>query len=342
MVENNWKKLCHDIESGTIDKDIEMPEEVRIELEELLTPDVVRADELRSIFIDSVRDMIPRVWPNCTKITTLSSASYATQSNIIKNEYAGNIPIVSNIHMATEAVYGIQATEFRTSDDFEYVFVVNSNFFEFIHFDKINEDQPPTHLAHELVVGERYEIVVTTCEGLYRYRTQDIIKVTGYHGTTARYRLLHRTGDVLNMRSEKVHEEMISRALHHTVTTFNIGRIIDYTSTENINIEQVQDNVSGQLYYVIFVELWNDAILPEEFKYKIDEILMELVDIYRSNRLSKSIQSARIYQVHVGTFDKLRQLIIDTNSDATLCQYKTPRITRNSKLLGCLLDNLVK
>jgi hypothetical protein len=53
---------------------------------------------------------------------------------------------------------------------------VQSHFFEFVDADS------RVHLANSLKQGEEYELVVTTSGGLYRYRLQDHVLVTGCLG----------------------------------------------------------------------------------------------------------------------------------------------------------------
>jgi hypothetical protein len=50
---------------------------------------------------------------------------------------------------------------------------VRSHFFEFLALDQV-------FLAHQLVAGEVYEVIVTTSGGLYRYRTGDRVRVVGH------------------------------------------------------------------------------------------------------------------------------------------------------------------
>ena len=43
------------------------------------------------------------------------------------------------------------------------------------------EENPDTLLMDEVEVGKRYEIVLTTTLGLYRYRLGDVIEIVGFH-----------------------------------------------------------------------------------------------------------------------------------------------------------------
>ncbi|KAA0159114.1 hypothetical protein FNF28_05981 [Cafeteria roenbergensis] len=57
---------------------------------------------------------------------------------------------------------------------------------------------PTTRLLHELEAGRRYEVVVTTKSGLWRYRTGDVVQVVGLQqGALPVVRLLYRKQDSL-------------------------------------------------------------------------------------------------------------------------------------------------
>ena len=43
------------------------------------------------------------------------------------------------------------------------------------------EENPKTLFIDEIEVGKRYEIVITTVSGFYRYRMGDVIEVVGFH-----------------------------------------------------------------------------------------------------------------------------------------------------------------
>jgi hypothetical protein len=51
-------------------------------------------------------------------------------------------------------------------------------FYEFIPFEEIDSPQPRVCLLHDLQIGKRYEMVITTDGGLRRYRLGDVIEVT--------------------------------------------------------------------------------------------------------------------------------------------------------------------
>ena len=66
-IEKNWPALCDDIEAGKISAPL--PENLCEALNEKLTPDKARADELREIFSKGFNSPVaPKIWPKLEKI----------------------------------------------------------------------------------------------------------------------------------------------------------------------------------------------------------------------------------------------------------------------------------
>ena len=80
---------------------------------------------------------------------------------------------------------------------------LRSHFFEFL------DEQGVSFLAHELVKGGVYEVVVSTGGGLYRYRLGDRVRVTGYYRECPLLRFLGRTGLVSDHFGEKLTPEAV-------------------------------------------------------------------------------------------------------------------------------------
>ncbi len=92
---------------------------------------------------------------------------------------------------------------------------VRGHFLEFIRGDE-------TFLAHELETGGRYEVVLTTGGGLYRYATHDMIEVAGRWGGIPLARFTGRTDAVSDMFGEKLNEEHVRAAVEESLSRHGI------------------------------------------------------------------------------------------------------------------------
>jgi hypothetical protein len=83
--------------------------------------------------------------------------------------------------------------------DGEHVLAYRSHFYEFRSGDDVR-------LAHELEVGKRYEVILTTGGGLTRYATEDVVEVTGYREQAPLLKFIGRASHVSDHFGEKLHE----------------------------------------------------------------------------------------------------------------------------------------
>lgn len=64
-------------------------------------------------------------------------------------------------------------------------------------------------MAHQVEVGKNYELVITTWAGLYRYNMRDVVRVTGFAGTTPMIEFQYKSIEVLNMVDEKLPASLV-------------------------------------------------------------------------------------------------------------------------------------
>jgi hypothetical protein len=100
---------------------------------------------------------------------------------------------------------------------------VRSHFLEFAPVDAhdhVNEDE--TRLADELEPGRRYTVILSTGGGLYRYRLDDVIEVTGRIEQCPLVRFIGRSGYVSDWFGEKLNEAHVSRVMQSAFDRFRI------------------------------------------------------------------------------------------------------------------------
>jgi len=87
-----------------------------------------------------------------------------------------------------------------------YPLAINSHFFEFIDSDG------QVFTTETLREREKYEIVVTTAGGLWRYRVGDHVIVTGFMEKTPSLKFIGRSGDTSDLFGEKLSETFVNEA----------------------------------------------------------------------------------------------------------------------------------
>ena len=90
------------------------------------------------------------------------------------------------------------------------VLMPKSVFFEFIPMDDYDSGKFLT--LDQLEEGKEYEIVVTNFSGLYRYKIEDVIRVTGFFNKTPKMEFLYRNNLAMNIANEKTTTQMVDWA----------------------------------------------------------------------------------------------------------------------------------
>ncbi|KAL3841594.1 hypothetical protein ACJMK2_019711 [Sinanodonta woodiana] len=342
LLEKKWEELLSDLENRNISQNIQIPEDERSTFIASLHRRVrlERIHQLRKEFRKGFHNIVPRIWPFCASISCISTGAYKVQTDIIKERYLGGVAVLCFGHLATETMYGLNFAMDNSEE--EYVCMTPINLYEFIRLEDIEQDQPRTYLTHQVEKGKLYEMVVTTWDGLYRYRSQDIVQITGFYGTTPMYKFVQRAGEILSLDAVKVHVHTIADVIDKVSRKWTDKPLCEYTTVENCYVENIEGDLSGDMFLVIFIELQlTDAVVSEEDISELDSLLMTAEKMYGTFRRRGSIQPCQVWQVSPGSFDGLMDIILASNPEATAMQFKPPKITRRPDILKHLISRRV-
>lgn len=115
----------------------------------------------------------------------------------------GAVPIQPKGLLATEGI-----TSIPVRPDLDPVMSLRSHFYEFR-----SAESGEVKLAHQLQVGESYELILSTGGGLYRYASGDLVRVTGFYGRNPALRFLGRAHRQSDLVGEKLSEPQVLMAL---------------------------------------------------------------------------------------------------------------------------------
>ena len=202
FLENNWRILCHDIEVGKITYALDVPEIFIRKMNAFLSPNKVRADELREIFFREGfnKPVATRIWKNLRKIVAAGSGSFKIYTAQMKR-YTGDVEHSNGIFASSEMLMGK-----AISDSDNYELISDLNFYEFLPVEVA--DARPI-LLNEVEVGKNYEVVLTNQAGLYRYRTAEIIRVEEYDNGKLIFSYVGRKNDSLKLLTAVIAENEI-------------------------------------------------------------------------------------------------------------------------------------
>jgi hypothetical protein len=162
--------------------------------------DARRARELRrALATRSAQDMYRTLWPNLSVISCWADSNASAPAVKLANLFP-HCRIQGKGLIATEGFVSFPLTNHDGS-----ALAIRSHFLEFL---PIGSDR--TMLAHQLEPGARYEVVLTTGGGLYRYQLGDLIEVAGHFNGCPLIRFLGRHQYVSDWFGEKLSDAHVS------------------------------------------------------------------------------------------------------------------------------------
>ena len=203
-LQKNWRVIVDDIEHGTISEKIDLKPEVREKLLHHIKPMPKRAAYLRKQFEQGFDEtLLKRLWPNLTVLCSIGNASFKPAADYVRS-FAKGVPFDFSIYGASEgligACYELESTDMQL--------LVDSCFFEFIPAEaEADSAERPVLTLDQLEQGKKYEILITTCAGLYRYHLKDVIEVKGFRNKCPLISFVYRKGQLFNVAGEKFSEE---------------------------------------------------------------------------------------------------------------------------------------
>lgn len=138
-------------------------------------------------------------WPRLSVISCWTQAHAAVAAAEVARRFPG-VVIQPKGLLATE---GVVSVPFEGT----HPLAVGSHVYEFL------DDEGRLHPLDQLVEGARYEVVLTTGGGLWRYRLGDRVQVTGRKAATPCLEFVGRAGVVSDRFGEKLAEEFVSGVL---------------------------------------------------------------------------------------------------------------------------------
>jgi hypothetical protein len=218
LLEENWPRLCDDIERGKIS--VEHDAEHSPVTRQAYRPLPRRAELMRAIFAKSERaaDWIPQVWPSLALVSCWADGPSAVYANELRNR-VGGVEIQAKGLLATEAFVSIP----RVSQGAP-VLAVRSHFFEFQPADAVSASSYDRQLlADELTVGREYRVIVTTSGGLYRYQLHDQVLVVGFEKQAPLLRFVGKADSTSDLVGEKLSAAHVQSVLDAVFQQFGLN-----------------------------------------------------------------------------------------------------------------------
>jgi hypothetical protein len=216
-IETIIPNIIKDIETGSLTYSKQIETSILQKLKKTIKGQPNRAKELQNIWKKqdlTLAEKLYLTWPQIKLISAWTDAGAELSIKEVKKLFP-HVEIQSKGLIATEAFVSFPYFS-KIDKPTGSVLSVRSHFFEFIPHDNNNKN-PNQHetplLAHELKIGLRYRLLITTAGGLYRYQLQDIVEVTGYLRQIPILKFCGKIDHVVDMTGEKINAQHVSEIL---------------------------------------------------------------------------------------------------------------------------------
>lgn len=306
------ESLIRDIADGTLSERFAISQDVRQALQRRLSRrQPRRARQLEAIVAEYGTLQLDKVWPRLEQLAIWMGGSCGAYLPTVRQQFGDRIPIRD---------HGLSASEGRMTIPFDDessdgVLEISTHYFEFVPEAEHGSPNPTILEAHELSPDHNYFILLTTSSGLYRYDICDVVRCTGFVGTTPVLRFLHKGAYISNLTGEKVSESQVVDAVRHALES-NRHRVGFFTLTP----------VWGEPpHYQLLLETGDVPTpeLAERLASATDSKLQELNCEYQEKRSTGRLGPLRVTRLQPGTWRRFAEQR-QSKLGGSVEQYKHP------------------
>ncbi|KAG1795470.1 GH3 auxin-responsive promoter [Suillus plorans] len=329
-IEDEWSLLIDCIEKGII-PDVENLGHLRAPLEKLFKPNSDRAAELREIGPPGIQGWAVRVWPDLTRFIGITGGPAAASVPKITHALGPSVFTQSPGYGSSEG--GVAITYHKGDPNTDYKVVLVDVVTEFLD---VHSNEPSEHVLsiHELVAGGHYEPVLTTRNGLWRYRMGDVVIVKGFapeDGLPVISYLHRREGGIVMAFGTTCTESQLTNAIVSAANRW-IGQIMDFTI--------VGDDRDTPITYGYLVEIGGE--IGKDARMAIQQTFEDLMaanDEFRTAFWQGRARKPTIRLLKKGTFTEYRREKCD-KTNISISQVKVPVVLSDQKFREWFLERV--
>lgn len=263
-IENNWQMLVDDIENGTIDMSVKLSDEARESLLKKIEPMPERAAQLREIFKQGFDEpFMPKVWPKMSFLGGIGTGGFKAYADRLKSYMGNDIIQMKWGLVSSEGVFSV----IYENECEDTVVIPDSIFYEFLPLDAGDDFSKIVTMA-DVEIGKDYELIISNCSGLYRYRMRDAVRITGKHHNAPTIQFLYRIDQTVSIMGEKTTEVALRSAAENTAKELGF-ELIDFSMYPDLDAKPAR--------YLFFMEIGKqpEGLRPKEIRFVLEQKLAE-------------------------------------------------------------------
>ena len=334
-----YDDYCNDIEHGTLNASLNIPQWIRDDIQPYLKPNPARANELRALKA-KYGTMLPKhYWRDLQILNTWKCGN----TKVYLDKFEGSFP-EGMLHQE----FGYFSSECRfglvLDDTNNTVLFPHFHYYEFIAEEDLDNPQPRFLQLHELEKGKRYCPYVTTMAGLYRYNMNDLVEVGDFFEQTPTVHMIQKVNGIVTITGEKLHERQFIAAVREAEqrTGLKTQFFIGFANLEKSNYDFMYEFAPGAQ---ASSPANNNNDLPtqeqaEAFTRVVDEVLKEMNIEYKAKRDSFRLKDPDTKRMVPQSFEQFKaRCIAEGARDG---QFKLQLLMQDDTRHNKFLDLVVK
>lgn len=274
--------------------------------------------------------LLPKhIFPNIESIGTWMGGPMSIYLNKLYEYYGKDILIRDIGYMASEGRFSIPIYDSKKGDG---IIDIENNFYEFIEVKNYDKNIFDTKLIDELKQNEKYYIIITNENGLYRYFIDDIIEVKGFYNKTPIISFVQKGKYISSLTGEKISEWEIIHAFQEVFNKFKINYHTFFT------IPTIKNDKVYYKYFIEFEKIISKNQL-ETLETHLDNILKNINIEYKEKRDSERISKIKISQLKKNSLYIIKNEYSKNNLNDS--QIKIPKLIvleKDKQIFNNLLD----
>jgi hypothetical protein len=298
-INEHFDEYCNDIEKGTLSDKFPISDEIRASVQTYIKPKPERAAELR-LLKKRYETLLPKhYWPELQVITCWFCGNTKVYYERVRDSFPADSIFHEFGYISTECKVGVALK----SNSRDTVVFGHKNYVEFIHESEVDEPNPKIYQAYEVEEGQRYCMLVTTCSGLYRYNTTDLVEITGFYNEFPMIEFIQKTNGTVSLTGEKLHESQFIEAVNEAQK--KTGKIAPFF------VGFADPEKSNYKFYYEFVNQNTSITEAEEFTSYLDNCLQEYNPEYKEKRLTNRLKMPETALLGPESFERFKRTCID-------------------------------
>lgn len=275
---------------------------------------------IKKVLAKTGKQFLNEVWPNL-EVFFHGGVSFTPY----REQYESIIPSGNMHYMETyNASEGFFALQNDPQDPAMLLLLDYEVFYEFIPIEDIDSDNPRVLPLEEIEVGRNYAILISSSNGLWRYKIGDTVKFT----STSPYKIIitGRTRHFINAFGEELMIDNTDKALHQVCKETG-AKIREYT----VAPVYMSTNSKGRHQWLI--EFEQEPASIEDFNRLLDQALQELNSDYEAKRYKNiTLDIPEIVVARNGLFYSWLEMKGKLGG-----QHKIPRLSNSRECIDSLL-----